>query len=202
MDRQLLEAIRKWFEQYLQWLTTHPYGKDEMNAANNHGTCWVMQAAAFAKFTGNTTLIQFCKDRYKQVLLPNQMAADGSFPQELRRTKSYGYSIFNLDAMTTICQLLSTPQDNLWTFATPDGRNIRKGIEYLYPFIVNKTKWPKPPDVMYWENWPVAQPFLLFGATVYENKNWLNTWKSLDHAPKVEEVIRNLPVRNPVIWLN
>jgi len=25
------------------------------------------------------------------------MAADGSFPQELRRTKPYGYSMFNLD---------------------------------------------------------------------------------------------------------
>jgi hypothetical protein len=202
MDRQLLQAIKNWFEQYLQWLTTHPYGKEEMNAANNHGTCWVMQTAAFARFTGNQTLMQFCRDRYKQVLLPNQLAADGSFPQELRRTKSYGYSIFNLDAMTTICQLLSTPQDNLWTYATPDGRTIRKGIEFLYPFILDKHKWPKPPDVMYWDNWPVAQPFLLFGATAYENKNWLNTWKSLDHSPTVEEVIRNLPVRNPVIWLN
>jgi hypothetical protein len=202
MDRQLLAAIKNWFEQYMQWLTTHQYGKDEMNAANNHGTCWVMQVAAFARFTGNAKLLQFCRDRYKQVLLPNQMAADGSFPQELRRTKSYGYSIFNLDAMTTICQLLSTPQDNLWTYSTSDGRSIRKGIEYLYPFIVDKSKWPKPPDVMYWDNWPVAQPFLLFGATAYKNKSWLNTWKSLDHAPTVEEVIRNLPVRNPVIWLN
>src|SRR2546421_2300186 len=27
---------------------------------------------------------------------PNQIAADGSFPQELRRTKPYGYSLFNL----------------------------------------------------------------------------------------------------------
>jgi hypothetical protein len=26
-------------------------------------------------------------------------------------------------------------------------------------------------------------------------------WKSLDHAPEVEEVVRNLPVRNPIIWL-
>lgn len=33
-------------------------------------------------------------------------------------------------------------------------------------------------------------------------KSWFKTWKSLDHFPVVEEVIRNLPVRNPVIWLN
>jgi hypothetical protein len=201
MDRQLLQAIRSWFEKYLQWLTTHPYGKDEMNAANNHGTCWVMQAAAFAKFTRNDQLMQFCRDRYKNVLLPNQMAADGSFPQELRRTKPYGYSIFNLDALTTICQILSTSNDNLWTYATSDGRTIKRGIEYLHPFIVDKSKWPKSPDVMYWNNWPVAQPFLIFGANAYDNKEWLKTWKGLDHAPKVEEVIRNLPIRHPLIWL-
>jgi hypothetical protein len=135
------------------------------------------------------------------VLLPNQMAADGSFPQELRRTKPYGYSIFNLDAMSTICQILSTKEDNLWNFSTPDGRTIRKGIEYLYTFVADKSKWPKQPDVMYWDNWPVAQPFLLFGANAYGNTNWFVTWKKLDHAPKVEEVIRNLPVRHPLIWL-
>lgn len=202
MDKIVLAASKKWFDQFLQWLTTHKYGKDEMNAANNHGTCWVMQVAAFAKFTDNDELMKFCSDRYKNVLLPNQMAADGSFPQELRRTKPYGYSIFNLDAMTTICQLLSSEKDNLWNYQTADGRTIKKGIEYLYPFIADKTKWPLKPDVMYWSDWPVAQPFLLFGASAYKNKEWLDTWKKLDHAPKVEEVIRNLPVRNPLIWIN
>jgi hypothetical protein len=202
MDKVLLSEIKNWFDQFLQWLTTHQYGKDEMNAANNHGTCWVMQVAAFAKFTGNQSLTDFCRDRYKKVLLPNQVAADGSFPQELRRTKPYGYSIFNLDAMATICQLLSSDKDNLWTWQTPDGRSIRKAIEYLYPFIADKTKWPHKQDVMYWENWPVAQPFLLFGADAFNNKQWFDTWRKLDHSPKEDEVIRNLPVRNPLIWIN
>jgi hypothetical protein len=201
MDKALLAGIKKWFDQFLQWLTTHQYGKDEMNAANNHGTCWVMQVAAFAKFTGNQSLISFCRDRYKNVLLPDQMAIDGSFPQELRRTKPYGYSIFNLDAMATICQLLSSGKDNLWAYQTADGKSIKKGIEYLFPFIADKAKWPNKQDVMYWENWPVAQPFLLFGADAYKNKEWFDTWKKLDHSPAVEEVIRNLPVRNPLLWL-
>ena len=201
MDKTVLAGVKKWFDQFLQWLTTHPYGKDEMNAANNHGTCWVMQVSAFAKFTGNETLIKFCSDRYKKVLLPNQMAIDGSFPQELRRTKPYGYSIFNLDAMATICQVLSSEKDNLWDYQTPDGKSIKKGIEYLYPYIADKSKWPLKHDVMYWENWPVAQPFLVFGANAYNERGWLDTWKKLDHSPTVEEVIRNLPVRNPVIWM-
>jgi hypothetical protein len=196
-----LAGIKNWFQQYITWLTTHKYGKDEMTAENNHGTCWVMQVACFAKFTGNKEMMDFCRNRYKEILLPKQMDKDGSFPLELKRTKPYGYSIFNLDAMTTICQTLSSAQDNLWNFTTADGRSIKKGIEYLYPFIKDKSKWPLKPDVMYWEEWPVAQPFLIFGASANNNNSWFNTWKLLEHEPKVDEVIRNLPVRNPLIWL-
>jgi hypothetical protein len=130
------------------------------------------------------------------------MDADGSFPRELKRTKPYGYSLFNLDAMATICQLLSTPQDDLWHYQTPDGRSIQKGIAFMAPCIADKGKWPYPHDVMYWDQWPVAQPALAFGANAFDRKEWLRTWESLDHAPSNEEVIRNLPVRHPLIWIN
>ena len=202
IDRVALKRIKEWFEQYISWLTTHQYGKDEMNATNNHGTCWVMQVAAFARLTRNEEMLQLCRDRYKTVLLPNQMTVDGSFSRELQRTKPFGYSLFNLDAMTMICHLLSTGKDDLWHFKLDDGRSIRKGIEFLFPYVKDKTKWPYPADVMYWNDWPVAQPFLAFGALAFSEKEWLDRWKTLDHDPVVEEVVRNLPIRNPVIWLS
>jgi hypothetical protein len=202
MDPGVLAGTRKWFADYLEWLMSHDYGKAEMNAQNNHGTCFAMQVASFAKLCDNQQLMEFCRERYKNVLLPDQMAVDGSFPRELSRTKPYGYAIFNLDAMTTLCQILSTKKDNLWAYQTADGKSMEKGVAYLYTFVADKSKWPLKPDVMYWENWPVAQPFLVFGANAYQKANWLNTWKKLDHDPKVEEVIRNLPVRNPLIWLD
>ena len=102
--------MRKWFADYLTWLTTHEYGTTERDAKNNHGTCWVMQAAEFARYAGNQAVTERLPERYKNVLLPNQMAPDGSFPRELRRTKPYGYSLFNLDVMASVCQILSTPR--------------------------------------------------------------------------------------------
>lgn len=201
LSKQTVDGTKAWFAKYLTWVTTHKYGLDEMNAKNNHGTCWVMQVACFAKFTNNIALLTLCRDRYKQLLLPGQMAADGSFPLELQRTKPYGYSIFDLDAMCTICQLLSTKEDNLWAFETADGRSISKGIAFLYPYLKDKSKWPYAHDVMHWEDWPVAQPSLVFGAVAFNNADWLSAWKALNHAPENEEVIRNLPVRHPLIWL-
>ena len=112
------------FSDYLKWLTTHPYGVDEMNAKNNHGTCWVMQVAQYAKYTGDKEILDFCRNRYRSVLLPSQMAEDGSFPLELKRTKPYGYSLFNLDAMATICHILSDGEDDLWQYSMDDGRNM------------------------------------------------------------------------------
>jgi hypothetical protein len=194
-------AVTGWFRQYLAWLQTSKNGRDEEKAANNHGTCWVLQAAAFAQVTGNSALLQQFRTRLKTDLLPRQMAPDGSFPRELARTKPYGYSIFNLDVITALAQLLSTSQENLVTYALPDGRSIVKGIGYLAPYIADKSKWIKPPDVMYWNDWPVRQPFLIFGALATGNQEWLETWKKLDPDPQVEEIRRNMPIRQPVLWL-
>ena len=202
LNPKTLNETKAWFKNYLSWVTTHPYGKDEMNAKNNHGTCWVMQVACFAKFTDNAVLLNLCRDRYKQILLPGQMAPNGSFPLELERTKPFGYSIFDLDAMCTICQLLSDRNNNFWAFETGDGRSIKKGIAFLQPYLKNKADWPYPHDVMYWDEWPVAQPALVFGALAFHNSDWLSTWVLLNHAPQNEEVIRNLPVRHPLLWID
>ncbi|WP_216625472.1 sigma-70 family RNA polymerase sigma factor [Paenibacillus phytorum] len=78
-------------------MSTHENGIEEMNAPNNHGVCWFVQAAAFAWLTNNEEMLRFCIQRYKESLLPDQMDPDGSFPCELARTKPYGYAIFVLD---------------------------------------------------------------------------------------------------------
>ena len=193
-------AVREWFSQYLTWMTTHQYGQEERDARNNHGTCWVMQVAEFARFTGRQDLTDFCRSRYKTVLLPNQVAADGSFPEELRRTKPYGYSLFNLDAMTTVCQIVSTSSDNLWTYQLPDGRGIAKAVAFLFPFIVNKKSWPHQEDVMYHDEWPMRHPSLLFAGLALGEQKYVNLWRTLPADSKVEEVVRNFFVRQPLLW--
>lgn len=196
-----LSGVRKWFADYTQWMTTHPYGIAERDAKNNHGTCWCTQVAAFAQLTGNREQMDYCRNRFKTVLVPNQMAPDGSFPEELRRTKPYGYSIFNLDAMAILAQTLTIKDDNLWTWTTPDGRGMAKAMAWMFPYLDDKKKWPKPPDVMYFEEWPVRQPSLLFGGLALDRSEYLELWKRLDPDPTVEEVLRNWPVRQPLLWV-
>jgi hypothetical protein len=195
-----LAGVKKWFADYLQWMTTSKNGIDEREAKNNHGTCWVMQVAAFAHLTGNKELLDFCRDRFKTVIVPNQIDKDGSFPQELRRTKPYGYSLFNLEAMTTIARILSTPSDDLWTFQTADGRGLKLAMDFMVPLIRNKKSFPKPADVMYNDQWPMRQSSLLFAGLALGRPDYVELWKTLPADSDVEEVIRNFFIRQPILW--
>ena len=196
-----LTDIRRWFADYLQWLTTSKNGSEERDAKNNHGTCWVMQVAAFAQLTDNSEVLKYCRSRFKTVIVPNQLDKDGSFPQELMRTKPYSYSLFNLEAMSTIAQILSTPKDNLWKFETPDGRGMRVAMNYMFPYIREKKDFPRPPDAMYDKEWPMRQSSLLFAGLAFGKSEYVEFWKTLPADSQVEEVIRNFFVRQPVLWV-
>jgi hypothetical protein len=193
--------IKAWFGQFLTWMTTHEYGISEMNWHNNHGTCWAATAASMAVLTDNKEIIELCTKRFKTILLPNQMADNGSFPLELERTKPYGYSLFNIDAFCNVAQILSTKEDKLFEFETADGKSLKKGLEFIYPYIADKSKWPFQKDIYIWNEWPVCHPALLFSGLAYENKDYINTYLKLPMYPIHPEVIRNLPVRHPIIWI-
>lgn len=193
-------AIKDWFGRFLAWMVTHPYGLEEMNAENNHSTCWLATASSLASLTGDRKILAMCADRFKTVILPGQMAADGSFPLELARTKPYAYSLLNMDAMCTVAEILSSEHDNLWEYAI-DGRSLAKGLDFIFPYIVEKSKWPYGRDIYIWEEWPVRQPCLLFAGLAYGREDFIGQYLRLPADPVHPEVLRNLPVRHPVIWL-
>ena len=195
------DQIKSWFKNFLSWMTTHPYGIDEMNAENNHGTCWAVSAAMFAKLTGNEDVARLCVDRFKNILLPGQMADNGSFPRELDRTKPYGYSLFNMDAFANLAHILSTPEDNLWEYTTPDGKSLKKGMAFITPYIAEKSTWPYAKDIYIWDEWPVRQSCLLFAGLAYNNSGYINLYLRFPAFPTHPEVLRNLPVRHPAIWM-
>ena len=194
-------GLKQWFRDYTEWMLTSKNGHDEANAKNNHAVAFWLQVAAFARFTGDEARLAECRRQFKEVFVTNQMAADGSFPLELKRTKPYGYSIFQLDNMATLCQVLSTPDDSLWNFALPDGRGIRKAVAYLQPFLADKSKWPLKPDVMAWDGWPARQSSLLFAGLAFHEQKYLDLWTRLQPDPTDEEVQRNIAITQPVLWL-
>ncbi len=193
-------GVKRWFAEYIEWMRTSKNGIEERDAKNNHGTCWVMQVAAFAELTGDHKRMAECAERFRSLLVPVQIAPDGSQPLEVSRTKPYGYCLFNLEAFATLSQILSAHGHDAWNFQTADGRGVRQAVDYMFPFIADKQKWKHPPDVMYFDEWPMRQQALLFGGLAFGRDDYLNVWKRLPASSTVEEVIRNYFIRQPILW--
>ena len=196
----LAKDLRGWFRELAEWMVTSKNGKEEAAAKNNHAVAFYLQLSVYADFIGDQEKLAACRKQYKEVFVGKQMALDGGFPLELARTKPYGYSIFQLDNMVLLCQVLSTKEDNLWDFTLPDGRGIRKAVAFLYPFLADKSKWTLKPDVQAWEGWPARQPGLLFAGRQFGESAYLDLWKKLPSDPTDPEVQRNIGVTQPVLW--
>ncbi len=197
-------SVRDWFAEYLDWMRTSKNGQEEEKAKNNHGTCWTAQAAAFAALTSNEDAMALCRERFRDHLLPDQMAANGSFPLELGRTKPYSYSLFDLDMLAVVCKIASKvgdSPDNLWQFALPDGDRYKKAVDFMFRYIQDKSKWPYAHDVEYFDDLPNRQPSLLFAGLAYREPKYIALWRTLPPDPKTAEIIRNFPVRQPVLWV-
>lgn len=195
-------AIDGWFRAYLEWITTHPFGTAERNNGNNHSTAWAVQVAELARVLNDTAQLAEMRRFFRETLLPQQLAADGSFPKELARTKPYSYSLFNLDLFADLAWILSTPGDDLWAFTLPDGRGLRRALAWMTPYVADRRTWPGPPDVQYFESWPMRQVALLFGGIAYGDVDYLALWKRLPADSEVDEVVRNFPLRQPLLWVH
>ncbi|HEX4037821.1 MAG TPA: hypothetical protein VHX37_07165 [Acidobacteriaceae bacterium] len=49
--------------------------------------------------------------------------------------------------------------------------------------------------------WPLRQPSLLFAGLACHQPSYLSLWQRLDPQPRVREVIRNHPIRQPLLWM-
>jgi hypothetical protein len=135
------DGLLGWFRDYLTWLRESELGRREGQAKNNHGTWYDVQVVSLALATGQVDLaretLQFAHKRR----IGRQIDPDGSQPEELQRTKSWHYSIFNLQAFLALANLGDRAGVDLWHYQTPDGRSLRKALLWLIPFALGDKPW-------------------------------------------------------------
>ena len=129
------------------------------------------------------------------------MAPDGSFPRELERTKPYSYSIFNFDVMAALCQSLQGLTPDPLTYKSGDGRGLQAGARFIYPYLLDKGAWKWRQDVEHFDSLPVRSPGLLFAGIAFSDRQYVDLWKRLNPDPTAHEIIRNYPIRQPILWV-
>ena len=197
-----LQPIKAWFSTYLDWLNSHEYGLVEKHHPNNHGVTWSMQASAFAHLVDDQATLEWVRQQFKTVYIAQMMNQQGGFDAELARTKPYGYSLFVIDAAAGVAQLASSKNDDLWQFSLPDGRGMQLGMAFIAPYIADKSSWPYAQDIQYWDEWPVRHMSLFFAALAFQDAEYFKLFTQFEADPSTYEVIRNLPIRHPLIWLD
>lgn len=140
---ETVKGLQAWFADYFTWLDTSKNGIDERDYFNNHANWWNTQAAAFSAFCGDSATVKRCAARLLEKILPEQTGADGSFTDELTRTNSFTYSLYNLDACAVTAEVARGYGMDLWNTPLADGRGIRKSLDYLYPFYKNPFLWER-----------------------------------------------------------
>lgn len=135
------DAMRDWFARYADWMKQSKNGKEEAAVTNNHGSWYDVQLATYLLFLGKDAeakeLIEAAKDRR----IASQIEPGGEQPRELERTRSFGYSAYNLAALTQLADLGDRVGVDLWHYQTADGRSIRAALDWMTPFATGEKKW-------------------------------------------------------------
>ncbi|WP_406166501.1 alginate lyase family protein [Streptomyces sp. NBC_00996] len=137
-------AMRAWNTDFRDWLANSAFGKEEGAAKNNHGTFYDMLLAALAYATGDNDLARRTVLDARALRIDPQIAADGSQPQELARTRSWHYSTFDLVAYTRLAAIGRHLGVNLWSYQGPDGQSLFKAVDYLLPAATGAEPWTHP----------------------------------------------------------
>ncbi len=177
------KGLQDWFRQYLQWLKESKNGKNEAKASNNHGCWYDVQLAMVMRYLGNDKEARAFLEGVKDRRIAAQIEPDGTQPRELTRTKSFGYSLFNLKAFFTLASMSEKLGVDLWHYQTKDGRSIQKALDYLLPFIIGEKEWERQQiDKVKLND---VHPLLLEAARVYQDQKYSDAASKIPDAQKL-----------------
>lgn len=134
------KVVKDWFADFLSWLATSVLGQQEALAQNNHGTAYDCQVLAFSIYTGNAKMAKDVIKAFPALRVSLQIEPDGTQPRELKRPRSFIYSVMNLDLMMDFLIMAK-----FYGFPVKVSKLERyfKAWEFLMPYLGEGMKnWP------------------------------------------------------------
>jgi hypothetical protein len=138
-DKQ--KQLQQWFGEYLNWLLQSKSGIMESEAKNNHSVWYDAQVASFAWYIGQNSLAVSVVNQAKTKRIDEQIEPDGNMPQELARTRSLHYVLYNLQAFITLARVGDQVGVNLWDYQSNGRGSLKKAIDLTIPFLTKKKEW-------------------------------------------------------------
>ena len=199
---ELQADLAHWLTRYLTHLTEDRAPLLVRDARDHNGSAWLLQVSAIARHLHDEKAFADCVHRYKTSTIRAQIRADGFFPQELTTPDPYRNSLFNLDLLAGVCQLLSTRFDSVWDHELQDGPGMRAAIARHASYISARSTWPYPADSAHFSQLPARRPALVLAARAYNQAEYATLFRTLSpDQPTDRDLLLAFPIRQPLLWL-
>lgn len=137
--RKRMKALKKWFRDFAEWMQTSNYGQRASQFNNNQSVAYDITLYDILIFTDNKSgRAQILNDFFEKRVKP-QIDDEGKMPEELKRTRAYHYSIYNLTHLVDFCQLV---QNDGKTIPTSILSRTEKAFSFLSRYADHKDTFP------------------------------------------------------------
>lgn len=137
-------GLRQWYAEFVAWMVTSKNGENEMLKRNNHGVFYDFYLSHFALFAGMDGVTTSVVAAFPEYRLATQMDAQGRFIEELKRTRSWHYSVYVVEGAAKLATIAECSGQNLWGAQLPDGRGLATARTFLQRYSGNLPAWPFP----------------------------------------------------------
>ena len=138
IDKDISESLQLWFSSFLDWVINSPQWQKQSKTNNNIVTGCNVTMLEMALFTGKKTLArQVARDNMKSILM--QIDDEGKQSAELRRTKAFDYSVYNLKKIIDFALIMEQLGVGFYKI---NQRKIDSAFEYLLQFEGNHDAFP------------------------------------------------------------
>jgi hypothetical protein len=182
--------LKKWFDEYLTWLIESKNGKDEAKAKNNHGSWYDVQAASVAIFVGKKDIAESILEDVKSKRVAYQIEPDGKQPEELARTNSLSYSLFNLEALFQLAQIGEGFGIDLWNYKYDDRQGIQTALDFLLPYLNGDQKWSFEQITSF--KTEKSYPLLYIAALKYKDEKYRKAYENMSGIDQKKQLINIL----------
>lgn len=138
------KVIQTWYRDFTVWMATSDNGIEELQASNNHGVFYDFYLSHFALYVGLDSIAENMVDAFPVARIAIQMDQQGRFIKELKRTRSWHYSHYVMEAAGKLATIGECVDRNLWEEALPDGRNLQIARGFLGKYWSSDIEWPFP----------------------------------------------------------
>jgi len=170
------EGIRSWFERYFRWLVESEHGKNEDAYKNNHSVAYDLQSSSIAYFLGDDDFVARKVRELPRRRIDPMIEEDGRQPEELIRTKAFGYSVANLGNFYRVGERGLKVDVNIFNYVNVKGGSLQNALDYLIQYIGKEEEWPYQ-QISDWEHTENSLGLIVReAALIYEKEAYHKLW--------------------------